>query len=147
MKATNEIDSDSASVYCFYCGSTNKSELVLCNWCRSVYYCSKHHGFHRNRSKCCPFIISVTSDGKKKVLASRSIRTGENIFTEKPAIVAPAPNSTPVCTSCLGKLQDPEKDRCQNCSLPMCSPQCQKSVIHQPGTKKVVFSKLQTCKL
>ena len=59
--------------------------------------------------------------------------TGENILVELPAIVAPAPSSTPVCVSCLGKLKNIEEDRCKKCNLPVCSQKCQDSIIHKPG--------------
>merc|ERR1712241_363746 len=93
---------------CFYCGHSEPEEVILCNWCRSVYFCRKHHSIHRSRSKCSPYIIS---DGQK-LLASRDIKAGEIIFVELPAIVAPAPSSTPVCVSCLGRLKDIEENRC-----------------------------------
>ena len=65
--------------------------------------------------------------------ASRDIRSGETILIEKPGIVAPAQNSSPVCVSCLTKLKNLDEDRCQMCNLPVCSVRCQESTIHQPG--------------
>ena len=50
-----------------------------------------------------------------------------------PAVVAPAPSSTPVCVSCLGRLQNIEENRCPKCNLPVCSQKCQESIIHKPG--------------
>ena len=46
--------------------------VTLCNWCRSVYFCRKHHSIHRKQSKCSPYVIG---DGKK-LLASRDIKAG-----------------------------------------------------------------------
>jgi len=116
---------------CFYCGLNDQDEVSLCNWCRSVYFCRKHHSMHRSRSKCSPYVIR---DGHK-LLASRDIKPGENILAEIPAIVAPAPSSTPVCVSCLGKLKNIEEDRCKKCNLPVCSQKCQDSIIHKPECK------------
>ena len=115
---------------CFFCGQVE--EVQICNWCRSVYFCSKHHHFHRNRSKCAPFII-VRQGNMKRLIASRDIRSGETILAEKPAIVAPAASSHPVCVACLGKIKDVDANRCKKCNLPVCGQRCQDSEIHKPG--------------
>lgn len=135
---------------CFYCGTSH--EVLLCNWCRQIYYCRKHHSIHRSRSKCFPFIVSRGGLRGRRLLASRDIKpgksnhfnlpntkhqkvllSGELILQETPAIVAPAPRSTPVCVSCLGKIKNLDEDKCLKCHLPVCSQRCQEGPIHQPG--------------
>ena len=74
---------------CFYCSAD--TEIILCNWCRHVYYCRKHQSIHRSRSKCFPFIVFRSEHehegplnglhglrGQRKLLASRDIRAGKN---------------------------------------------------------------------
>lgn len=112
---------------CFYCGTEN--EVLLCNWCRSVFYCRKHHGFHRHRSKCWPFVINQG----RQLLATRDIKAGETILFERPSIVAPAPDSNPVCVACLKRLKNAENSKCSKCQLPICCDTCEQSEIHKPG--------------
>ena len=74
---------------CFYC-STDQ-EIILCNWCRQVYFCRKHQSIHRSRSKCFPFVVCRSEHdgplnghglggGRRKLLASRDIRAGKNFL-------------------------------------------------------------------
>lgn len=126
----HDEDSPVLRLICFFCGE--KEEVVLCNWCRSVYYCRKHHAAHRNRSKCAPFVLQQ-GQHLKKMLASRDIKPGETILIEKPAIVAPAPSSHPVCVACLARLKNVDEEKCDRCTLPVCSARCQNSEIHKPG--------------
>ena len=62
---------------CFYCGTSH--EVLLCNWCRQIYYCRKHQSIHRSRSKCFPFIVSRGCGGLRgrRLLASRDIKPGK----------------------------------------------------------------------
>ena len=61
---------------CFYCGTSH--EVLLCNWCRQIYYCRKHHSIHRSRSKCFPFIVSRGGLRGRRLLASRDIKPGKS---------------------------------------------------------------------
>ncbi len=69
------LDSTGGHGGCFYCGEAAE---LLCNWCRSVFYCGQnHYQYHRHRSKCYPFKIAFgdgAAGGHRKLLASRDIR-------------------------------------------------------------------------
>ena len=73
---------------CFYCSTAH--EVLLCNWCRQIYYCRKHQSIHRSRSKCFPFIVSRGCGGLRgrRLLASRDIKPGK---------CKKSPNHTTLC--------------------------------------------------
>jgi len=62
------------------------------------------------------------------IVASRDIKPGENIFSDKPACIGPDNSSKPLCLGCFRKVSGIYK--CPRCNWPMCQPSCTTSPYH-----------------
>jgi len=62
------------------------------------------------------------------IVASRDIKPGETIFSDKPACIGPDNSSKPLCLGCFRKVSGIYK--CPRCNWPMCQPSCTTSPYH-----------------
>ena len=68
----------------------------------------------------------------RRLIASRNIRANEFILIEDAVVIAPAPNSMPVCPICLKRIAN-DDNKCAKCEIPVCQdPECVQDPIHGP---------------
>lgn len=78
-----------------------------------------------------PVQIRWSSSEGRYLVAARDIAAGEVMFREVPLLLAPRPDSAPVCLACLASLKS-EWLACKGCSSPLCSPPCD-GELHNPA--------------
>ena len=75
-------------------------------------------------------LIYADDDVSRRLIACRNIRANEVIVVEDAVVVAPTPNSTPVCPTCLKKIGS-DDNKCPKCQMAVCEdPECVNDPIH-----------------
>ena len=78
------------------------------------------------------------------LVATKPIRRGDTILIDEALLSAPSPNSTPVCPSCLLKIQGNDIDsveKCIQCSIPICGrPECRQNYMKTHGSECRIFA-------
>ena len=120
-------------------------KIFQCTWCGVAQFCSEAHlAVHRPSSKCLPFKVSKIEKKGRGLVAARPIRARETVLTESPALSGPSLMTTPVCPTCLAPTRVPILP-CSRCSLPVCSPVCEQSPVHQHECRLLSENKVNTC--
>ena len=65
------------------------------------------------------------------MVATRDIKPGEVIFTEKPLSFGPSENTKPVCIGCYSPTITIDSPRCKRCGFPVCSEKCSQIPEHR----------------
>lgn len=77
-----------------------------------------------NDSSAIPVQILWSPEKGRHLVAARNITAGEEVFRETPLVLAPRPDSSPICLACLTSLEN-NRRACNGCSSPLCSPPCE----------------------
>lgn len=67
----------------------------------------------------------------RHMVATRDIKPGEVIFTEKPLSFGPSENTKPVCIGCYSPTITIDSPRCKRCGFPVCSEKCSQIPEHR----------------
>lgn len=71
----------------------------------------------------------------RHVVATRDVKRGEVILTERPLVFGPKLVSEPMCLGCMEKLTLPHERapfyECSGCRWPLCGPKCEQSPVHR----------------
>ena len=65
------------------------------------------------------------------MVATREIKPGETIFTEKPLSFGPSENTKPVCIGCYSSNITKDSPRCKYCGFPVCTDKCSEIPEHR----------------
>ena len=87
--------------------------------------------------------FTVDRERGRCLVATKPIRKGDTILLDDALLSAPAPNSTPVCPSCLCKIQGNvgSFEKCLQCSIPICGrPECRQNFIKIHGGECRIFA-------
>lgn len=130
MGVLEELPDDSGS--CPQCG---KLATTKCTACKQVYYCNrdcqrKNWKIHKPECKSLPYKICSSSELGNYLVASRSIKAGEVVFTDSPLVVGPSAITLPVCLACYVPVDGSYK--CPKSGWPLCGPTCAKKVENSP---------------
>ncbi|XP_026471009.1 SET and MYND domain-containing protein DDB_G0277331-like [Ctenocephalides felis] len=105
-----------------------------CAGCSLVYYCNKEHQIQHwktHKKLCRPYKVEKSDTLGRYLVASRTIKSGEIILKEKPAVKGPAQNTGPVCMGCLENVNESNSIPCEFCGWPFCDIECQKTSKHK----------------
>ena len=113
---------------CVVC--SDPGSALSCKTCSSAAYCSttcQLKDANSDHHKCLPYSILYEERCGRMLMATRDISAGEILFTDTKGAIGPRPEdySKPICLSCYKRLP-PLVYRCRYCSLPLCSPSCQR---------------------
>lgn len=106
----------------------------FCSGCKKVYYCTvEHQKSHRkvHKKDCFPAELKENSQfGGRCFLASRAIKQGELIFTDKALLTGPSGAENffhPICLGCYRQVKGEGSKvyKCSTCGWPVCSKQCE----------------------
>jgi len=130
MGVLEELPDDSGS-----CPSCGKIATTKCTGCKQVYYCNrecqrKNWKVHKPLCKALPYKICNSPELGNYLVASRSLKAGEVLFTESPLVVGPSCVTIPVCLACYNPVDGSYK--CPNSGWPLCGPTCAKQVQNSP---------------
>jgi len=120
---------------CFLCSSPSSHH---CPYCGEDVCSQVHYEYHRpvgeesrvsstvptssDQTLCQPYRL-LCGDKGRYLVATRDIKPGQLIITDKPCVVGPPAKTVPVCLECLAPLT-PSSPPCPRCSLPLCGPLC-----------------------
>lgn len=115
---------------CWLCRASSE---VKCDKC-DIEACSQAHlalhtkiGGGGDGSQCLPFQIVFREGVGNCVTATRDIRPGEVILSEKPAVWGPNLKSPPKCCNCLARWRGAT---CPECQFPVCNDTCARGAAH-----------------
>ncbi|GAB0093570.1 SET domain-containing protein [Sergentomyia squamirostris] len=129
---------------CAVCGIP---ATLKCAGCKNIVYCGKDHQkihWRKGHKAMCKCIELKTDEIMGRMLcATRDIKQGEVIFTEKPLVIGPKLNCHPMCLGCHRFLTLKPKERnfykCSRCNWPLCGPDCEKSQLHVPECNLMAY--------
>ena len=91
--------------------------------------------------------FNFLADDKKGrcLVATKPIRRGDTILIDDALLTAPASNSTPVCPSCLFKIQgnnnEDSTEKCPQCTIPICGrSECRPTYMRSHASECSIFS-------
>jgi len=94
--------------------------------------CQRHKTVHRGKTgKCFPYKVEYRDKLGRILVATRTIKKGELICREVPAIVGPYSRSKPQCLQCFKLLEPGHEYCCGGCGYPMCGDQCSQGNYHK----------------
>ncbi|KAK7070870.1 hypothetical protein SK128_003136 [Halocaridina rubra] len=104
-----------------------------CAKCFVTAYCSREHQkqhWKTHRSECSPYRVCHSAELGRYLEASRDIAAGEIIIRDTPLLVGPKQVTIPICLGCFTPVDGSYS--CTLCGWPLCSPECEKIVLHYP---------------
>ncbi|KAL3272715.1 hypothetical protein HHI36_014177 [Cryptolaemus montrouzieri] len=124
-----------------FCDICQKPASQRCGGCHEIFYCTKEHqkyGWKNHKKSCRPCKIAEDEFLGRYLLSTKSIKSGETIFKERPLIYGPCQVTVPVCLGCFKVIDENNNRPCSECGWPMCSDICQKNPSHLPECRYTV---------
>jgi len=107
---------------CFWCFTQESVEL--CSQCGLVASCDKHWKQHRDDDGTCfPIRVDQHPHLGRRLVATRDIKRGEILLTDRPSAMGPLHQTRPVCLECMAYLPSPSFG-CPHCGFPLCGQDC-----------------------
>ncbi|CAB4059956.1 SMYD [Lepeophtheirus salmonis] len=91
---------------CKSCTFCIQSESIVCPSCGKGFCCEEHAVIHRlpRDGSCIPIDIKEDDIKGRHIVASRDINPGEVVFVDRPVVVGPNHEVTPLCITCSEKV-------------------------------------------
>ena len=115
---------------CFLCFSSHETEQ--CKQCEKVFTCKQHLKTHsRSDGACYPFKVEYDCEMGRYLVATRTIKPGEVIMHESPAVLGPYTRSKAQCLNCFKLIDCKIRFDCHRCGFPVCGDECARGKYHK----------------